>query len=68
MTKPLNSGQRLARGVAIIAAVEPEADAQIRNEQLFYGDCNRGAYDVKVCTELTALGWYQSEGSWAFYT
>jgi hypothetical protein len=37
MTKPLNSGQRLSRGVAIIAAVEPDSDCDIHGEVLYYG-------------------------------
>jgi hypothetical protein len=68
MTKPLNSGQRLARGVVYIAHVEPEANAQIRNDVLYYGDASNPAYTTKYRDNLIELGWYESDGSWAFYT
>jgi hypothetical protein len=67
MTKPLNSGQRLARGVAIIAAVEPEADAQIYAETLHYGR-DDAPYSREQRAELVILGWFPEGGSWAFYT
>lgn len=66
MTKPLNSGQRLARGVAIIASVEPTANCDIHGDVLYYGTAE--GYTVEQEVELTKLGWYKHEGSWAFYT
>ena len=66
MTKPLNSGQRLARGVAIIFSVEPTANCDIHGDVLYYGASD--GYTVEQEVELTKLGWYKSEGSWAFYT
>lgn len=67
MTKPLNSGQRLARGVAIIFSVESTANCDIHGDVLYYGNADE-RYTVEQEVELTKLKWYKSEGSWAFYT
>jgi hypothetical protein len=67
MTRPLNSGQRLARGVSIIAAVEPDSDCDIHGDVLYYGTSDE-RYSVEQEVELTKLKWYKCEGSWAFYT
>lgn len=66
MTDRLNAGQRLSRGVAVIFSVEPTANCDIHGEVLYYGTAE--GYTVEQEVELTMLGWYKSEGSWAFYT
>lgn len=63
----LNSGQRHALGTVIIFSVEPTAKCDIHGEVLFCGNADE-RYTVEQEVELTRLGWYKSEGSWAFYT
>lgn len=67
MSERLNAGQRLSRGVAIIASVEPESCADIHSETLYYGTSDE-RYTIEQEAELFRLGWRKSEGSWAFYT
>lgn len=63
----MSRGAKIAEGIAIIIAKEPEAEACAVHDQLYFGACD-GRYTPEERTRLDALGWFEDEDSWAIFT
>ncbi len=65
--KDMSTGARIAEGIAIIIAKEPDAEACVHHDELFFGTYD-GRYTKEEKARLKALGWRKDEDSWAIFT
>lgn len=68
MGQPVNYSDmgRFAKGVAIIYAAQPDASIAAEHDQIWYGYSEETSEEDRA--KLEALGWFESEDSWSFFT